>query len=116
MLTVDPLKRATIKDIREHDWFKQDLPDYLFPKPSQENLNIIDLEAVNEICEKFSVDEATVQKSLKQADPHDQYVIAYHLIIDNKRIHEAHSRVQINDFYLASSPPTTSFFTDMVTF
>jgi serine/threonine protein kinase len=51
MLTVDPLKRATVKDIREHDWFKINLPDYLFPKPSQENLNIIDNEAVHEICE-----------------------------------------------------------------
>lgn len=51
MLTVDPLKRATIKDIREHEWFKINLPDYLFPKPSQENLNIVDNEAVHEICE-----------------------------------------------------------------
>ena len=55
-----------------------------------------------------------VQRSLKGADPHDQYVIAYHLIIDNKRISEAQNRININDFYLASSPPTTSFFTDMV--
>jgi 5'-AMP-activated protein kinase catalytic alpha subunit len=51
MLTVDPLKRATIKDIREHEWFKVDLSDYLFPKPNSENLNLIDIEAVNEICE-----------------------------------------------------------------
>lgn len=51
MLTVDPLKRATIKDIREHEWFKVDLPDYLFPKPNNENLNIIDVEAVSEICD-----------------------------------------------------------------
>jgi 5'-AMP-activated protein kinase catalytic alpha subunit len=51
LLTVDPLKRATIKDIREHEWFKINLPDYLFPKPSQESLNIVDIEAVLEICE-----------------------------------------------------------------
>ena len=51
MLTVDPLKRATIKEIRDSDWFKVNLPDYLFPKPSQENLNIIDIDAVIEICE-----------------------------------------------------------------
>lgn len=113
MLTVDPLKRATIKEIREHEWFKINLQDYLFPKPSQENLNIIDLEAIVEICEKFSIDENTVRKSLTIADPHDEYVIAYHLIIDNKRITEAQNRVQINDFFVASSPPTTSFFMDM---
>jgi 5'-AMP-activated protein kinase, catalytic alpha subunit len=51
LLTVDPLKRATIKEIRDHEWFKIGLPDYLFPKPSTENLNIIDVEAVLEICD-----------------------------------------------------------------
>jgi 5'-AMP-activated protein kinase catalytic alpha subunit len=51
MLSVDPLKRATIKEIRESDWFKIDLPDYLFPKPTQENINMIDIDAVYEICE-----------------------------------------------------------------
>jgi 5'-AMP-activated protein kinase catalytic alpha subunit len=51
MLTVDQMKRATIKEIREHEWFKVNLPDYLFPKPSTENLNIIDVDAVIEICE-----------------------------------------------------------------
>ena len=53
LLTVDPLKRATIKEIREHDWFKINLPEYLFPKPSNENLSIIDIDAVLEICEVF---------------------------------------------------------------
>lgn len=55
MLTVDPLKRATIKDIKDHDWFKVGLQDYLFPKPSQENLSIIDVDAVVEICEVILV-------------------------------------------------------------
>lgn len=48
------------------------------------------------------------------ADPHNEFVIAYHLIIDNKRITEAQNRIQINDFFVASSPPTSSFFMDMV--
>ena len=95
MLTVDPLKRATIKDIRDHEWFKVNLQDYLFPKPNQENLNIIDMEAIVEICEKFSVDEQTVRKALTIADPHDEYVIAYHLIIDNKRISEGDLRYKL---------------------
>ena len=51
LLTVDPLKRATIKEIKEHEWFNVNLPDYLFPKPNQENLSIIDIDAVLEICE-----------------------------------------------------------------
>ncbi|RNA33212.1 5 -AMP-activated kinase catalytic subunit alpha-2 [Brachionus plicatilis] len=113
MLTVDPLKRATVKEIKEHEWFKVNLADYLFPCSSQENLNIFDVDAVLEICDKFNVDEETVQYSLSTGDRHDQYVIAYHLIIDNKRISEAHNRIKINDFFVASSPPTGSFFMDI---
>ncbi|VVC90481.1 unnamed protein product [Leptidea sinapis] len=33
MLQVDPMKRATIDDVKKHDWFQKDLPDYLFPSP-----------------------------------------------------------------------------------
>lgn len=51
MLTVDPLKRATVKEIKEHEWFKVNLADYLFPSPSQDNLNIFDVDAVLEICD-----------------------------------------------------------------
>ena len=32
MLQVDPLKRANIDHIRDHEWFKTDLPEYLFPQ------------------------------------------------------------------------------------
>jgi hypothetical protein len=35
---------------------------------------------------KFGVSETEVQDVLLLNDPHDQLVIAYHLIIDNKRI------------------------------
>ena len=37
---------------------------------------------------KFNVDERTVKEALTGGDPHNQYVIAYHLIIDNRRISE----------------------------
>jgi hypothetical protein len=33
MLVVDPLKRITIQEIRNHPWFSVDLPDYLQPIP-----------------------------------------------------------------------------------
>ena len=79
------------------------LPDYLFPKTCEEGTNIIDLDAIQEVCEvniyniyfflfnfvfkkKFGVSETEVQDALLINDRHDQLVIAYHLIIDNKRI------------------------------
>ncbi|KAJ8277827.1 hypothetical protein GJAV_G00080520 [Gymnothorax javanicus] len=107
MLQVDPLKRATIKDIREHEWFKQDLPGYLFPEDPSYDANVIDEEAVREVCEKFESTESEVMSSLYSGDPQDQLAVAYHLIIDNRRIMN-----QASEFYLASSPPTGSFMED----
>ncbi|CAF1043985.1 unnamed protein product [Didymodactylos carnosus] len=109
MLTVDPVRRATIKDIREHDWFKINLPDYLFPKQCEESTNIIDLDAIQEVCEKFGVTESEMHDALLVNDRHDQLVIAYHLIIDNKRIWNEARKVEIADFFAASSPPHSAF-------
>ncbi|CAF1407642.1 unnamed protein product [Adineta ricciae] len=109
MLTVDPVRRATIKEIREHEWFKVNLPDYLFPKSCEEGTNIIDLDAIQEVCEKFGISDTEVQDALLINDPHDQLVIAYHLIIDNKRIWNEARKVEIADFFAASSPPHSSF-------
>ncbi|KAJ3599183.1 hypothetical protein NHX12_033146 [Muraenolepis orangiensis] len=104
MMQVDPLKRATIKDIREHEWFKQDLPGYLFPEDPSYDTNVLDEEAVREVCDKFECNESEVMSSLYSGDPQDQLAVAYHLIIDNRRI-----MTQASEFYLASSPPQGSF-------
>ncbi|XP_071799712.1 5'-AMP-activated protein kinase catalytic subunit alpha-2-like isoform X2 [Asterias amurensis] len=104
LLQVDPLKRADIKNIREHEWFKVELPEYLFPRHNFDD-SIIDNEAVREVCEKFNVKEQEVHNALLAGDPHDQLRIAYYLIIDNKRIMDETSKTQLKDFYLASSPP-----------
>ncbi|XP_076307208.1 5'-AMP-activated protein kinase catalytic subunit alpha-2-like isoform X1 [Tachypleus tridentatus] len=104
MLQVDPMKRATMEDIKNHDWFKKDLAVYLFPSPNDTDASIIDTDAVYEVCEKFGVQEKEVHSALLSGDPHDQLAIAYHLIIDNKQFE---SKCDIKDFYLPSSPPSS---------
>lgn len=105
MLQVDPMKRATIDDIKKHEWFQKDLPTYLFPSPVEQDSSVIDIDAINEVCEKFNVKEPEVHSALLAGDPHDQLAIAYHLIIDNKRIADEAAKAEIKDFYVASSPP-----------
>ncbi|KAG9509954.1 5'-AMP-activated protein kinase catalytic subunit alpha-2, partial [Fragariocoptes setiger] len=106
MLQVDPMKRATIEDIKNHDWFRKDLPAYLFPSPpDSSNGTAIDFDTVGDLCERFGVTEQDILKALESNDPHDQLTIAYHLIIDNKRIDLEASKLDNADFYLASSPP-----------
>lgn len=46
MLQVDPMKRATMEDIKNHEWFKKDLPAYLFPPPNEADASIVDIDAV----------------------------------------------------------------------
>ncbi|XP_064410417.1 5'-AMP-activated protein kinase catalytic subunit alpha-1 isoform X1 [Latimeria chalumnae] len=100
MLLVDPMKRATIKDIREHEWFKQELPKYLFPEDPAYSSSMIDDEALKEVCEKFECAEEEVLSCLYSRNHQDPLAVAYHLIIDNRRIMN-----EAKDFYLASSPP-----------
>jgi hypothetical protein len=36
---------------REHEWFKSDLPEYLFPAQSDVDASIVDTDAIREVCE-----------------------------------------------------------------
>lgn len=94
---------------RKHEWFQKDLPSYLFPSPVEQDSSVIDIDAVNEVCEKFNVKEPEVHSALLGGDPHDQLAIAYHLIIDNKRIADEAAKAELKDFYVASSPPPVAF-------
>ncbi|XP_049879305.1 5'-AMP-activated protein kinase catalytic subunit alpha-2 [Pectinophora gossypiella] len=105
MLQVDPMKRATIEDVKKHEWFQKELPGYLFPSPVEQDSSVIDTEAISEVCDKFGVKEHEVHNALLSGDPHDQLAIAYHLIIDNKRIADEAAKAEIKDFYVASSSP-----------
>lgn len=107
MLQVDPLKRATVEEIKKHEWFQKDLPAYLFPSPVEQDSSVIDTHAVSEVCDKFGVKDQEVHNALLSGDPHDQLAIAYHLIIDNKRIADeaAKAAEHFKEFYVAGSPP-----------
>ncbi|XP_050042307.1 5'-AMP-activated protein kinase catalytic subunit alpha-2 [Dermacentor andersoni] len=111
-LQVDPMKRATMEDIKNHEWFKKELPAYLFPLPNDNDASIIDMDAVKVVCEKFGVLEKELHSALLSGNPHDQLAIAYNLVVDNKRIEDETAKLEIKDFYLASSPPPTAALLD----
>jgi len=50
-----------------------------------------------------------VHNALLSGDQQDQLVIAYHLVLDNNRIADEADKLQIHDFFVASSPPVESF-------
>jgi 5'-AMP-activated protein kinase catalytic alpha subunit len=53
MLQVDPLKRATIAQIREHPWFNVDLPEYLKPHVDHNDSSRVDEEVLQVVCSVF---------------------------------------------------------------
>ena len=55
--------------VREHEWFKQDLPCYLFPEDPSYDSSVLDEEAVREVCEKFECTETEFVSSLYSGDP-----------------------------------------------
>uniref|UniRef100_A0A8C4QFI4 Acetyl-CoA carboxylase kinase n=1 Tax=Eptatretus burgeri TaxID=7764 RepID=A0A8C4QFI4_EPTBU len=105
MLQTDPLKRATIPEICEHSWFNVDLPSYLFPETGEGEWDESqpDEETLHEVCEKFECSPTEVIQALEVANPEDPLLVAYRLVMDNRRV-MGHA----TDFYLASSPPTSS--------
>eukprot|EP01080_Neovahlkampfia_damariscottae_P007649 gene7649-11970_t len=84
MLQVDPLKRATIADIKNDDWFLRDIPDYLVESIS---LNpTIDEDVLQEAHSKFDdlMSYEDSLKSLKSGEIND-IVVAYQLLLDHKQ-------------------------------
>lgn len=61
-----------LSSVREHEWFKQDLPGYLFPEDPSYDATVLDEEAVREVCEKFECTESEVVSSLYSGDPQVQ--------------------------------------------
>lgn len=84
------MRRATVEDIRKHDWFKKDLPGYLFPDRDAE-LATLDHEAIEETCKKFGVEASEIIEALEEGDNANPLAIAYRLIIDNKRLEDEHA-------------------------
>jgi hypothetical protein len=54
MLVVDPLKRITIPEIRQHPWFQTNLPAYLAHPPAEitsRTISHIDENILAELCQ-----------------------------------------------------------------
>jgi hypothetical protein len=84
------MKRATVEDIRKHEWFLEGAgcPTYLFPDRVTDT-SIVDTDAIAEVSQKFGVEESEIHSALLSDDPHNALVIAYNLVIDNRRIESA---------------------------
>jgi 5'-AMP-activated protein kinase catalytic alpha subunit len=83
LLVVDPLKRMTIPEIRQHYWFKHRLPRYLaVPAPDvTQHLKKIDEEILKEVV-RMGFDMAQLVESLQRRIQNGA-TVAYYLLVDN---------------------------------
>ncbi|RLN30541.1 SNF1-related protein kinase catalytic subunit alpha KIN10-like [Panicum miliaceum] len=84
MLVVDPMKRITIREIREHVWFKIRLPRYLAVPPpgTAQQVKKLDEETLNDVI-KMGFDKNLLIESL-QNRLQNEATVAYYLLLDNR--------------------------------
>lgn len=109
MLQVDPIARATIAQIKDYAWFKDELPEYLFPRPGSLDVLVIDEEVVSLVCQKLKCTEQDVIQALEVDDQSNPLRIAYNLIVDNKISKHIGPPNSIDDFVYSSTPPASSW-------
>ncbi|KAI8989339.1 kinase-like domain-containing protein [Pilobolus umbonatus] len=106
MLVVDPLKRITIPEIRQNEWFNKNLPGYLRPLPTtKDNENIpIDDELVMELSKKMGYSTHVIYKALNDTN-NNQFKVAYQIVVDHKRLLQESDQNNIQSFFATSPPP-----------
>ncbi|KAF8049773.1 hypothetical protein N665_2118s0003 [Sinapis alba] len=84
MLVVDPMKRVTIPEIRQHHWFQAHLPRYLAvpPPDTVQQAKKIDEEILQEVI-NMGFDRNLLIESLRNRTQNDG-TVTYYLILDNR--------------------------------
>ncbi|XP_027123585.1 SNF1-related protein kinase catalytic subunit alpha KIN10-like [Coffea eugenioides] len=84
MLVVDPMKRITIPEIRQHHWFKVHLPRYLaVPSPdARQHLKKLDEDIIQQVL-RMGFDRSQLLESLQKRIQNDA-TVAYYLLFDNR--------------------------------
>lgn len=84
MLVVDPMKRITIPEIRQHPWFQAHLPRYLAvpPPDTMQQAKKIDEEILQEVV-KMGFDRNGLVDSLRSR-VQNEGTVAYYLLLDNR--------------------------------
>eukprot|EP00741_Cyanophora_paradoxa_P023685 tig00021612_g22879.t1 len=86
MLIVDPVKRVSIGEIRQHPWFQIKLPAYLAITPEQrmQQTQLIDEDVISDVVAKVGYARELVAEAVRNGD-RNQYTVAYYLVSEQKR-------------------------------
>eukprot|EP00884_Botryococcus_braunii_P009519 jgi/Botrbrau1/18569/Bobra.0367s0014.3 len=82
MLTVDPVKRITIDEIKQHPWYREAIPPYLTSIISKESL-VVDPAVLNAV-QALGFDRQYILSSL-QHNAHNVASVTYYLLLDKQK-------------------------------
>lgn len=116
MLVVDPMKRITIPEIRQHPWFQHKLPQYLHFTPDllEQQERVIDQEVADEVAnypmlhtnrEQVDASALNVIKPGSAVTIRNDIRVAYELILDSKRSRQRAAEVAMAQQAAAASTP-----------
>jgi 5'-AMP-activated protein kinase catalytic alpha subunit len=109
MLVVDPLKRITIPEIRQHPWFQHKLPQYLHFTPDmlEQQEKVLDHETADEVAlvAALRTTRAQVEQSVMTKGGRADVRVAYELILDSKRSRQRAAEVAMAQQAAAASTP-----------
>ena len=116
MLVVDPMKRITTPEIRQHPWFQHKLPQYLHFTPDllEQQEKVIDTEVADEVAayaklvtsrEQVEASVLGVFKSGSVVTIRVDVRVAYELVLDSKRSRQRAAEVAMAQQAAAASTP-----------
>ena len=122
MLVVDPMRRITFQEIRNHSWFQHKLPSYLMlpPEAIESQERFVDEEILSKVCELplgsggSTVSEGTVVEaiSMKHASDSNRILhevrVAYELLLDAKRHKQRIADVVLASQDMSRTPPSST--------
>lgn len=96
MLVVDPVKRITMSEIREHPWFRKNLPKYLEYQPAaidtrRLDIHNLDQNAMKDLMSKLRVTKEQVLgefMAFNETGKVNDLVVAYYLMVDANKTYE----------------------------
>jgi 5'-AMP-activated protein kinase catalytic alpha subunit len=109
MLVVDPMKRITIPEIRQHPWFQHKLPQYLHFTPDmlEQQEKVLDHETADEVTAiaALRTTREQVEQSVMAKGGRADVRVAYELILDSKRSRQRAAEVAMAQQAAAASTP-----------
>ena len=99
MLVVDPMKRITIPEIRQHPWFQHKPPAYLRlpPELMEKQERVIDDECIREVCAApfRGVNWNRVLEAIQRKNQRHDLRVAYEIILDHKQAKQRTAEVMM---------------------